>query len=142
MEKTYEIVIRNVVTGKEEALKKMPTDKATLTEMANRLNAMGGDLRAYVRLVMNEHERQIARLVKRAISEYIGGFENSMLDFKEGDEEYEDAKAFLGNHNLIVDTIYSDIMSESRSNYRSHLRFAGKETIMEIIENAVVKAGY
>ena len=91
---------------------------------------------------LNEHEKVVARLISQAVSEYIGGYENSMLDNEPGTEAYEEAKAFLSDHNELVDAIYREVMSESKGNTRSHIRFAGKQFILDRIERRLEKEGY
>lgn len=91
---------------------------------------------------LNEHEKVVAKLISQAVSEYIGGYENTMLDFEPGCEEYEEAKAFLSDHNGLVDAIYREVMLESKDNTRSHIRFAGKQFILDRIESRLAKEGY
>lgn len=96
---------------------------------------------AYEEVKLNSHEKQVARLIANATSEIIGGFENTLLDYPEDSEEYKGAKAVL-NHDTLFEMIYRYVMEESRSNYASHIRFAGKKFIEERIEKRLAKEGY
>ena len=95
----------------------------------------------YEEVKLNTHEKQVARLIQSATSEIIGGFENTLIDYPEGSEEYEEAKAIL-NHDTLFEMIYDHIMEESRGNHASHIRFAGKKFIEERIEARLKKEGY
>lgn len=90
---------------------------------------------------MNAHERVIDSLIQDAVSQFIGGYENTLSDYAEGTEEYEYAKKIL-NHDTLLDIIYKDVMVNSKRNYASHIRFAGKQFIIDRIETRLKKAGY
>ena len=94
-----------------------------------------------VAIQMNEHEKVIDRIIRNCVSEWIGGYENTMTDYPEGSEEYEAAKAML-NHDRLFDAFYADIMLETKRNAKSHVRFAGKQFIEDRIETALKKNGY
>lgn len=116
------------------------------TKMRDELNAnmakVGMDTLKAVRFAkMNQHEKVINQLVRQCVSEWIGGLENTMQDYTEDTEEYQNAKAML-NHDDLFNMFYSDIMAETKRNAKSHLRFAGKKFIEERIENALEKCGY
>ena len=98
-------------------------------------------LKVQVIIEMNAHERVIVRLIQQCVSEWIGGLENTMLDYPKGSEEYERAKATL-NHDDLFDAFYSEIMAETKQNYKSHVRFAGKQFIIDRIESRLTKEGY
>lgn len=93
---------------------------------------------------MNAHQKLIFDLMKEVMSEYIGGYENSLLDYQEGEQEYEEAKAFLtsGRENLTKE-IYKEVMKrcEAGSN-ATHARFAGKDFLIERITRRLIKWDY
>lgn len=98
-------------------------------------------MKFYAYREMNSHEAQVAKLISRATSEIIGGYENTLLDYPEDSEEYKEAKEIL-THDTLFGMIYDYVMEESRSNYASHIRFAGKQFIEERIEKRLQKEGY
>ena len=76
-----------------------------------------------------------------------------MLDYPEGSEEYERAKATLANHDGLVAELYSmattDIyddgsccFSQAANSYLKDIRFCGKEWLMARCEARIKKAGY
>lgn len=139
----YKLVVINKENGKSFTVPNMPKDKETLQEMADRMNsAEDSVLRAEVRLIMNKHEEVVARLIREEICEILGGYENSLMDFHEGEEEYEYAKRLLGDHERLVNMFYREIMEKTEGNFQSHIRFAGKEFILDRIEKALRKEGY
>jgi hypothetical protein len=117
--------------------------KAEASEMLEKMKpgaqATGYNVTMFIS--MNTREREIDRLIQEAVSEWIGGLENTLMDFPEDSEDYKQAKKLL-NHDSLFDIIYRDIMEESRSNKASHIRFAGKEFIADRIEKALKKDGY
>lgn len=98
-------------------------------------------MKFYAYREMNSHEKQVAKLISLATSEIIGGYENTLLDYPEDSEEYKEAKEIL-NHDTLFGMIYDYVMEESRRNYASHIRFAGKQFIEERIEKRLQKEGY
>lgn len=90
---------------------------------------------------MNAHERVVDMLIQEAVSQFIGGYENTLTDFAEDTEEYKQAQRIL-NHDTLLDIIYKDVMVNSKGNYASHIRFAGKKFITDRIETRLKKEGY
>ena len=92
---------------------------------------------------MNKHQREAFRCVCEASGEYIGGWENTMLDYPEDHEEYKNAQTVLSRtHEELVDDIYQMVMAESDKGVLRHLRFAGKDFILERIDRRLKKWGY
>ena len=92
---------------------------------------------------MNNHQKLAFDFICEVMSAYIGGYENALLDYPEGTEEYERAKSVLNRgHETLMDDIYSEVMAMSDEGNAKHLRFAGKDFIMERIDKRLTKWGY
>lgn len=92
---------------------------------------------------MNLHQREAFDYICEVMSEYIGGYENTLSDFPEGTEEYKEAKDFLGQgHDELKGIIYEEVMAISDTGTAKHLRFAGTDFIMERIDRRLAKWGY
>lgn len=92
---------------------------------------------------MNAHQREAYRWIMASMSEFIGGYENTMMDYPEDDEEYQTAKAFLSRpHDELIEFIYNDVMAGADKGMARHLRFAGTEWIKERISKRLTKWGY
>lgn len=92
---------------------------------------------------MNAHQRIAFQLVCYAMSEWIGGLENTMTDYLEDDEEHIMAKKTLARgHQALEDDIYQMVMEDSNRGNLKHLRFAGEKFIREIISRRLTKWGY
>ena len=92
---------------------------------------------------MNKHQKEAFRWISSVMSEYIGGYENTLLDYREEDEEYKEAKELLSKPRAeLAEIIYSMVMEESDKGTARHLRFAGTEFIMERINKRLDKWGY
>lgn len=93
---------------------------------------------------MNEHQKLAYKLMDEVTSEFIGGNENTMSDFEEDTEEWQGAKEFLSQpHDRLKEFIYNQIMfMADERGYAKHIRFAGKDFIMERIEKRLQKWGY
>ena len=93
---------------------------------------------------MNVHQKAMFDLMAEIMEEYIGGYENVLLDYSEEEEEYERAKAFLGmGHDKMKEFFYNEVMLACKSGtYASHARFAGGDFLRERIERRMVKWGY
>lgn len=91
---------------------------------------------------MNGHQKVVVRVLDELMSEYIGGYENSMMDFAEDDEEYIEAKEFLSHpHEELINFFYDELM-RSTTKVQTEARFCGKEWITERISNDLKKMGY
>lgn len=92
---------------------------------------------------MNTHERLAFELVCDAMSEMIGGYENTMMDYPADSEDYIRAKDFLeSGHQALEDEIYEIVMNDSNDSNLKHLRFAGEKFIRERISKRLTKWGY
>lgn len=99
---------------------------------------------------MTKREKLARTNIKNCINFEIGGFENTLLDYSEQDEEYIEAKAFLSDHNEIVQYIYQCAVTDmyvdggffADTKLISQIRFLGKEKLMAITEELVTKEGY
>ena len=90
----------------------------------------------------NAHEKLAIILVKEAMSSIIGGYENTLLDFEDGDEEYKNAYEFLhSGHEELINAIYLEVMS-CQKGYEKHLRFAGEKFIKDYISKRLTSWGY
>ena len=137
----YTVKMRNT-TNKAEVTLASGLTKKQAEEMKAKMNPdnLPGIEVGVVR-ELNSREKAISRLIKQSASEWIGGNENALMDYPEDSEDYKEAKATL-NHDTLFEVIYKDIMSDSRNNNDSHIRFAGKKFIEEEIERYLTKYGY
>jgi hypothetical protein len=93
---------------------------------------------------MNAHQRAIFDIMDELTREYIGGYENTMLDFSEEDEEYQNAYKFLHQgHEQLAQFFYDLVMRHCKAGSNAeHARFAGSAFLKERIEKRLVKWGY
>lgn len=92
---------------------------------------------------MNAHQKEAYRWIMASMSEFIGGYENTLLDYCEEDEEYQTAQNFLNQpHDELVEIIYNDVMAGADKGTAKHMRFAGTEWIKERISKRLAKWGY
>lgn len=92
---------------------------------------------------MNAHQKQAFDFICEVMSEWIGGYENVLLDYEEDSEEYKKAKAFLAQgHEVLKELVYNGVMAMSDKGMAKHLRFAGKDFILERIDRRLTKWGY
>lgn len=93
---------------------------------------------------MNAHEKAIWMLMDEATKEFIGGYENTLSDYEDGTEEYQEAKKFLEmGHDKMKQFFYDYVMNQSKvGSNASHARFAGKEFLLERIETRLNKWNY
>ena len=141
---TYGVRVINTETGAKAVYDSKLTKEEAITKK-NELKALiqNNDfhLTVQVFIEMNMHEKMVSRLIQYAVSELIGGRENTLLDYPEDSEEYQTAKACL-NHDELFAEIYDYVMMESKGNYASHIRFAGKQFIEDRIDARLVNEGY
>lgn len=83
---------------------------------------------------------------KNRLNDYIGGFENTLLDYEEQSEEYKNAKRALEDEKQIVDVIYRELVNDpivatpmGLVSIKKDIRFIGKERIYEIIREVYKK---
>ena len=102
---------------------------------------------------MNARQKKAFMNIKHAANWYLGGLENTMLDFDEGTEEYESAKATLADHDGLVAALYDMATTEiygdgccmfgkSAESYLKDIRLCGKAWLMERCEKRITKEGY
>ena len=103
---------------------------------------------------MNATQRKAFFNIKHAANDLLGGLENTMLDNREGSEEYESAKALLENHDALVKELYematTAIYGEGFCCFDERavtkelreINFCGKAWLMERCEKRITKEGY
>lgn len=93
---------------------------------------------------MNAHQSQAYRLMDEIVCDVIGGYENTMSDYEEGSEEYVEAQEFLDTpHDELKSIIYDLIINTAETQgYSKHIKFAGKDFILDLIEKRLLKWGY
>ena len=98
----------------------------------------------------NARQKKAFKNIFHASNWLLGGLENTMLDYPEGSEEYERAKATLANHDGLVAELYSmattDVyddgsccFSQAANSYIKDIRFCGKEWLMARCEARIKK---
>ena len=101
----------------------------------------------------NARQKKAFANVYHACNWIIGGWENTMLDNPEDSEEYKSAKAFLSDHEGLVNFIYKNVTTTvytdgamyfgaNEEKYLKDIRFCGKAWILERIERRLKKMGY
>lgn len=91
----------------------------------------------------NLHHKKADYIVNKVMCDVIGGYENTLEDFEEDDEEYIEAKAYLSRpKEELVEKMYQLVMSESDHDIDKHLRFAGSDFIRERIRHKLTEWGY
>ena len=73
--------------------------------------------------------------IKEIVMWELGGLENAVDDKVDDYEEYE---KLLKNHTELVQYLYDEALRE----VPTHVRFLGKEKLIEIVEKLVKKEGY
>ena len=102
---------------------------------------------------MNAQQKRAFYNIRNATDYLIGGLENTMEDYPEDSEEYQEAQATLDDHDLLVNQIYdlalteiflegANIFGKAAETCLKDIRFCGKEWLMERVEKQVTKAGY
>ena len=92
---------------------------------------------------MNAHQRLAFRFICEVMSELIAGNELIMEDYPDDSDEYKEASEYLNKpREVLADDVYEEVMSRSDKDMTRHLRFAGKEFIMERINKRLEKWGY
>ena len=100
---------------------------------------------------MNERQKKVFFNVLGAANEIIGGYENALMDYSEGSEEYKTYENALANHENLVSEIYESAITQIHEELLerfpgcwdvNEIRFCGKSFIMERIEARLKKMGY
>lgn len=88
----------------------------------------------------NENQKRVWRMVQEETNNYIGGLENTMMDYEEGDEEYQKAKAELQNFEGIKKYIRSMVFGSREWRKIDNLHFVTTEWVEERIDRRVRKS--
>jgi len=90
---------------------------------------------------MNQHQYKANSITKEIYCDIVGGAENAILDKAEG---YEGWQILLNDHEAIKQFIYDEVIGlvEGKGKEAKHIKFAGKDFIMDIIERRLIKDGY
>ena len=103
---------------------------------------------------MNATQRKAFYNIKHAANDLLGGLENTMEDYSEDSEEYQNAKAMLADHDGLVKELYrmatTAIYGEGYCCFDSKtcekelrdINFCGKAWLMERCEKRITKEGY
>ena len=93
---------------------------------------------------MTNHQKKMFLLMDEVMCEIIGGFENSLEDYKPDTEEYQAADAFLSQgHDELAAYFYDEVMSRCQAGSdASCARFAGGDFLKERIDKRLKKWGY
>ena len=102
---------------------------------------------------MNAQQKKAFYNIRNAANYLIGGLENTMEDYPEDSEEYQEAQATLEDHACLVSQIYdlalteiflegANIFGKAAEAYLKDIRFCGKEWLRERVEKQGTKAGY
>ncbi len=92
---------------------------------------------------MNSNQKRVFMMVVDACNEFIGGWENTMMDYPEDDEEYKNAQEILGaGHDTLVNWILSDIRHSTEWQRLEHLHFVSLEWTKERVDRRLKKMGY
>lgn len=90
---------------------------------------------------MNSRQLMLAMLAKEIASGYIGGLENTMMDYPEDSQEYQDAKHDLAlGHDRWVQIIVTDV--KVMREVQKHLKFAGNKFLEDYVSKLLTKWGY
>lgn len=92
---------------------------------------------------MNENQKQVFRLVSDECNHYIGGWENQMMDYSEGTEEYEEAQSALSqSHEELVDTLFCIVRHTREWENMENLHFVSLDWMKERVDKRLKKMGY
>jgi hypothetical protein len=98
-------------------------------------------------------EQRAKHNIHYAANWIIGGYENTMEDYKKDSEEYKEAESQLANHEALVNEIYTAATTEiyeegfngwggDTNRILKDIKFLGKENLMKLVEREVIKQGY
>lgn len=93
---------------------------------------------------MNAHQKTLYYIMDEVTRDFIGGYENTLLDFSEDEEEYQNAYKFLHQgHEQLAEFFYDLVMRHCKAGSNAeHARFAGSAFLRERIEKRLTKWGY
>lgn len=101
----------------------------------------------------NEKQKKAWKNIKYAYNDYIGGWENELLDSEEGSEERNHAKKILGNREALIEIIYKMAITDvytagghfsgpQAERFLKDIRFCGKEWMQGLISAMLKHDGY
>ena len=98
---------------------------------------------------MDKREKLARKNIQNCINFEIGGYENVLLDYPKDSDDYRAAKAFLADHEAIVNYIYDCSVSDfyieggvfTDTRLISQIKFLGKDKLMSNVEELVSKEG-
>ena len=88
----------------------------------------------------NENQKRIWRMVVDETNAYIGGLENTLMDYEKEDDEYQKAEAELKDYNGILEYIRSMVFGSREWKHEENLHFVTKAWVEERIERRVKKS--
>lgn len=92
---------------------------------------------------MNSNQRMAFEIAAEATDNYIGGWENTMLDYDPDSEDYKLAKEALSySHDELVEIILSDCRIDTRWQKIENLHLVGLDFLRERISRRLTKYGY
>lgn len=85
---------------------------------------------------MNAHQKALYYIMDEVTRDFIGGYENQLLDFSEDEEEYQNAYNFLHQgHENLANFFYDLVMRHCKAGSNAeHARFAGSQFLRDRIE--------
>lgn len=90
---------------------------------------------------MDNRQKAIARMAKDIAGDWIGGLENTLLDFEEDSEEYKNAKHDLElGHEYWKKAIVSEVKDAREA--QKQLKFVGNKFLEDYVDRLLTKWGY
>ena len=92
---------------------------------------------------MNSNQKMAFEIAAEATDYYIGGWENTMLDYDHDSEDYKVAEEMLSlPHGGLVENILSDCRMDIRWQRIENLHLVGLDFLRERISRRLTKYGY
>lgn len=99
---------------------------------------------------LNRNQKLAIRNIKYACYDLLGGLENTMMDYSEDSEEYQNAEELLSDHETLTLELYNmaicDLYGEGYAFYDCNIvkqiRFCGKDWLMEQCSKRLEREGY
>ena len=92
---------------------------------------------------MNSNQKMAFEIAAEAVDYYIGGWENTILDYDPDSEDYKEAKEALSlSHKELVENILSDCRMDIRWQRIENLHLVGLDFLRERISRRLTKYGY
>lgn len=89
-----------------------------------------------------KHEIAVRQIIREEINPFVGGYENQLMDFDEGSDEYNDAYNFLYKTPAkeMMSYFYDLVMNCCKAGSNAeHARFAGSEFIKVSLYAYIIK---